>query len=73
MQIELTEDEYKTVMSALNHYGHTCLEAASSMAQKTWRGPKGEPCAHGDIALAHRCGDKAFSLQRKFHDAAEVA
>lgn len=72
MHIDLTDDEYQTIMAALQEYGSRCLDAACSMAQKTMRRSNGQPFTTDEVSLAQRCANRAFALQRKLHDTVEV-
>jgi hypothetical protein len=61
-RLTLTEDEYKTIVTALHDYGHYCLDAADSLSQMQIRIKDGVDYAHG-AALAKVCGDRAFGLK----------
>ena len=65
ISITLTEDEYKTMITALHGYGDSSLEASIYWSQK--RVADGVDYVEG-ARLAKVCGDRAFKLKQRIAD-----
>jgi len=71
VRLTLTEDEYKTMMTALHDYGHYCLCASNDLAQVNSRAKVGYDPLEGS-RLAKTCGDRAFALKGKLRESWEA-
>jgi hypothetical protein len=66
--IELMEDEYKTLVTALNYYGQGCLESSMMLLDRRPRGLSIE-AALETSDKTKRCSDIAFEIQGKVQKA----
>jgi len=67
VRLTLTEDEYKTMMTALHDYGHYCLCASNDLARVNSRANVGYDPLEGS-RLAKVSGDRAFALKGKLQE-----
>lgn len=69
VRLTMTEDEYKTMMTALHDYGHYCLGASDELARVSIQREyeSGVDYLEGS-RLAKKCGDRAFELKRRIKD-----
>lgn len=69
MQLELDDEESRTVLTALNRYGHSCYMLLDMLLdhalQKDTASPDGKPYTPEDIAALERCRDRAFAVQER--------
>ena len=63
LTLELTEEEYKTVLTALNGHGHYCYEHCSMLLQSSSYYNCSDESAMEGAKLAKLCGDRAFELK----------
>jgi len=62
------EDEYKTLLNALNQYGHQCLEVWEYTLLKGTRKPNGREFTKQDTKDVKHRSDVCFEMQKRLQD-----